>query len=78
MRLQAEGNYCHSCGAQIAWVQTIAGKWMPLDPDPRDDGNVRLDKDGVAFVGNDMRAADPPTYVSHFATCTHPQRHRKR
>lgn len=69
---------CRSCGAPIAWAETIAGKRMPLDPEPRDDGNVRLDKDGVAFVGTDMLAADPPSYVSHFATCSHPQRHRKR
>ena len=25
---------CKACGTLIDWVQTTAGKWMPLDPEP--------------------------------------------
>ena len=26
------GGLCRSCGADVIWVKTLAGKWMPVDP----------------------------------------------
>ena len=33
---------CRSCDAEIYWVFTEHGNRMPIDADPRDDGNVAL------------------------------------
>lgn len=77
---------CRSCGAAVRWVRTQDGKMMPLDVDPRDDGNLVLTgttataRSGdrvpvVRYVDGEAPALpglDPPTrYVSHFATCEH-------
>lgn len=77
---------CRSCGAPIEWCVTTKGRNMPLDPEPRDDGN--LVKDGatlwrggetvaiVRFVATDIEVMDD-RYVSHFVTCPHAKEHRK-
>lgn len=44
----ADLHKCKACGAQVLLVETLKGKTVPLDPDPRDDGNVVLDNDGRA------------------------------
>ena len=70
---------CRSCGAEVTWATTDAGKGIPLDPEPRQDGNlvivgddhfgtprVRLDRpddNQGALFGPSER------YVSHFVTC---------
>lgn len=46
---------CRSCGARIVWIETAAGKKMPLDEKK---ATVVLD-DGTVVTGR----------VSHFATC---------
>lgn len=33
-------SHCRSCGAPVIWRITPKGKRTPLDPDPRDDGNI--------------------------------------
>lgn len=33
---------CGSCGAAIVWARTPAGKSIPLDPNPRADGNITM------------------------------------
>lgn len=64
---------CRSCGAEIRWARTSAGKRMPLDAEPNPNGNVEL-TNGVAVVH-----AQPPAFVDgeifmpHFATCPDPQ-----
>ena len=84
---------CRSCAADVRWVRTTAGKLMPLDPDPRDDGNI-IDTGRTAqgrgsgrvpvveYVDPDaptLPGLDPPVrYVSHFATCDDPERWRRR
>lgn len=77
---------CRSCGAPILWTATPAGNSIPLDAEPRADGNVRLGWVGgveVAIVLNDPaeRAAGQiagPMFVSHFATCPDADSWRKR
>ena len=71
---------CRRCRAPLLWVRTAAtGKWMPLDPEPREDGNVAIDlSTGMAHVlagaERDEVAKWAALYVSHFATC--PERPR--
>lgn len=31
---------CRSCGAEVLWAKTRAGKAMPVDPEPTAEGNV--------------------------------------
>lgn len=79
---------CSSCQREIEWtVVAKSGKRMPIDPVPRDDGNlVKLDardeETGAALVEYVMAGGglfeDRDLYVSHFATCEHADRHRKR
>lgn len=74
---------CRSCQAPIRWVTTTAGRRMPIDPTPSPGGNVVLREDHLAAVlAGDVldaaRAADVPTYLSHFATCPHAAKYRDR
>lgn len=67
---------CKSCGAPVRWVSTARGAAIPLDPEPRDDGNIIL-IGGIAHVASHV-ACDGPWYVSHFTTCPNAAQHRKR
>ncbi len=74
---------CGSCGAPIRWGVTYSGKRMPIDPEPSELGNVRVFGDGrCAALGltdiEAYRLAGIPLYLSHFATCPHAARHRRR
>lgn len=80
---------CRSCKAAIIWARTAAGRLMPLDAQPRADGNIQLLPDGTARVLGkddladlDRRAAleghVARLYVSHFATCELASAHRRR
>lgn len=31
-RIDRTGGLCRSCGVDVIWVKTPAGKWMPVDP----------------------------------------------
>lgn len=77
--------HCRSCGAPIAWVITVKGRRMPLDPDPVEDGNVWIMRvEGAQLVAGVSLNAEgvPPLvrerYVSHFVTCPNADQHRKR
>lgn len=78
----AQGPVCRSCGAPIRWARTRAGKAVPLDAEPADDGNVVLQEDGTARVLTrrqmDGGGVAAPRYTSHFATCPDAARHRRR
>lgn len=39
----AQPGKCRSCLKQVLWVKTVNGKPMPLDPEPRPDGNIVSD-----------------------------------
>jgi hypothetical protein len=72
---------CRSCGQRMLWAKTESGKSIPLDPEPAPDGNVALDGAVAMVLGPEAaaqcRAAGGRLYKSHFATCSHPERHRK-
>jgi hypothetical protein len=75
---------CRSCSAKIRWAITAGGHPMPLDYDPVEDGNLRLDPPTngetprVTIVPAKYRVAGEELYKSHFATCVYADRHRKR
>lgn len=79
---------CRSCGRQIIWIRTKAGKNMPCDTTLI---NYKLDGNATDNIvtenGNVIRCnardispeeADGTGYISHFATCPNAARHRKR
>lgn len=68
-----------SCGARIDWYVTDLGKRIPLDPEPRPDGNITV-KGRLAHVlrAGEVPSADQARYVSHFATCPDADGWRKR
>jgi hypothetical protein len=81
---------CRSCKAEIRWAFTEQGKRMPLDVDPREDGNLivvgrREGEDGAVPIvrslkkgEGDLTLFEPPLrYVSHFATCPDAAQHRR-
>lgn len=60
---------CKSCGAPVDWAVTPAGKRMPLDVGPAENGNLTL-KLGIAVPRTEEHvAAGLPARVSHYATC---------
>jgi hypothetical protein len=61
---------CNSCGAEIFWVVTEAGRRMPVDAKPVENGNIMVTDDGKASYSKGADLFQPgPRYVSHFATC---------
>lgn len=67
---------CRGCGAPIVWgIAEHSGKRVPIDPAPRDDGNITfavLTEPGGEPVSGDIinvGAKGPGKYVSHFVTC---------
>lgn len=62
----------------VLWVKTAAGKAMPLDGRPADDGNIVLE-DGVAHYLKKGEAPPAGTlrWRSHFATCPQAAAHRR-
>ena len=74
-------DHCKSCGAEIYWLRTERGKWVPLDAVPVPDGNVIVGDDGTArYVARHAAELPPdvPRYVSHFSSCPQAQEWRKR
>lgn len=79
---------CRLCGAPLLWGVTVKRHRMPLDPEPSPEGNVRLEPHeyrpepwAVVLSGDELtraRAEGEPLFVSHFATCPHAKRHRRR
>lgn len=60
---------CRSCGAEIKWIETKAGKMMPVDPTPLEEG------EGV--LGKVVDDGSGTLYISHFATCLEADSWRK-
>jgi hypothetical protein len=65
---------CRSCKREIVWARTSAGKFMPIDPEPTESGNVEL----VPCAGwPNLKAVvhgQPPIlpttlYTPHHASC---------
>ena len=56
------GNRCDSCGADIRWLKTTAGKWMPVN---------------AGTVSPTDTLFDGTKHVTHFSTCPNSDKHRK-
>lgn len=80
---------CRSCGCQIMWIRTKAGKNMPVNPQFMSyrraaDGEKANEKivtpsgDVVSANIVDHTEAEGYGYISHFATCPGAANHRKR
>lgn len=68
---------CNSCGAEIVWARTSAGKLAPIDDAPTPGGNIVFEDDGtVRYLRKDQKH-DGDTYASHFSTCPNAASHRK-
>lgn len=76
---------CRSCGAEIRWAETAAGKTIPLDVEPISTGNV-----DIVFIGGEevalvlgpgdavaAQAAGHKLFLSHFASCPNAAQHRQ-
>lgn len=74
-----KGN-CRSCGEDILWLKTAAGKNMPLNAWPEPGGTVKI-VDGLAVqVPEHARHLEENyllLYKCHFATCPRAAYHRK-
>lgn len=82
---------CRSCGAEIGFIKTTAGKTMPVDaksvyfmPDPLAT-EVFVLPDGTVERGRHLTEDTAPLngepvigYVSHFATCPEADKFRKK
>ena len=77
---------CGGCNAPILWARTGTGKMMPVDPNPHENGNVRI----VRGVGGRLlatvvgargaarlRARNIELHMPHHATCPNAARFRK-
>ena len=53
---------CRSCGAEIVWLKTAAGKNMPIDAETWEPGDDEFDH---------------KRHTSHFATCPDSNQHRR-
>jgi hypothetical protein len=73
---------CRSCGAEVIWAKTEAGRPMPVDVEPDPAGNLHLWLDGnheyrcavIVESWPDYR----PRFRPHFATCPDAQSWRRR
>lgn len=74
---------CDKCGEEIGFVQTVGGKWIPVDPEAA----TALLAPGVTLVTDDGRVlrGSPATatvsavgFVPHWATCPFADDFRKR
>jgi hypothetical protein len=67
---------CKSCGAEVLWVLTAAGKKMPLSVASQE---RRFVFDADATVSDkEPRFKLVETYISHFADCPFADQHRRR
>jgi hypothetical protein len=66
---------CKSCGAEIIWAKTTAGKVMPLDEKPIT--LFVLDGEGSLNRANAEIKSSVVGRTSHFATCPQADQHRR-
>lgn len=74
---------CSSCGADVFWRTTPAGRSIPIDPEPVIGGNIELEGlNACRFLKRDEvyehRTAGVYVYRSHFASCPDAVQHRRR
>ena len=81
---------CRDCGAEIDWVRTEEGRYIPVDPEPvfviEGEGDERFyDEELGVIIGHPARPEEVQTreakintplgYVPHWRTC--PERRKK-
>lgn len=66
---------CQYCRADVIWAMTVNGKRMPIDPEPREDGNAGTYRDHLGRVrvrvlkkGEQLETYERPA-MPHKATC---------
>ena len=80
---------CRGCGQEIAFIKTVKGKTMPVNPDgvyfmPAGGPNTYVMSDGTVKRGRETDWADRQQanfqvgYICHFATCKAADSFRKR
>lgn len=78
---------CRGCGAEIAFIKTVKGKTMPVDPIPHTfvpagGPNTYVMTDGSISRGREMERGEKEGtqigYISHFASCPAADSFRKR
>ena len=77
---------CRGCGAEIAFIKTVKGKTMPVNPEsvyfiPAGGPNTYVLADGTVKRGREPGFSEKGTeigYISHFATCPEADSFRKR
>ena len=78
---------CRSCGQQVIWIKTVAGKNMPCNPQlvTYRQGNGRekiVTPNGEVHSAEIVESGTPNAtgigYISHFATCPNAARQRKK
>lgn len=67
---------CRTCGAEIFFVVTGAGKRMPLDAAPVATGNVVIAGERVRVLRKG-EAHEGPRYQAHFVVCPGAKKWRK-
>lgn len=78
---------CRSCGAQIVFIRTTAGKSMPCDAEPKSfkykpGSDTKLVTPSGVVVSCEIVAnpeeADGYGYTPHWSTCNAPDKFRKK
>jgi hypothetical protein len=84
---------CRSCNAEVVWARTANERMMPVDVETAPNGNIDLKFDPIALVwratylnaeqieamkGDLFRGKEINLHLSHFATCPHAKRWRKK
>lgn len=75
---------CRSCGADVLWAVTSRGKPIPIDPEPRPDGNIVVDPvergrpRSCHYATKLERAELTSLRVAHFVTCPDREKWRKK
>lgn len=72
---------CSTCGAQMFFAETPAGRRIPIDLEPRADGNlvIRRPASGkvIAVPAKDAQPEETVRHTSHFVTCPQAASHRR-
>lgn len=78
---------CRACGKEIAFIKTVKGKTMPVNPEsvyfiPGGGPNTYVLMDGSVQRGREPERTDRENavigYISHFATCPEADRFRRK
>lgn len=72
---------CSACSQPVIWATTSKGNKMPLDAQPHPMGNLVLDDGGNVGPPDSQFPGTPDLtrrYKSHFSTCVHADRFRKK